>query len=130
MFATYQDVADRYEGTIPDSRDNWVNLRIEDVESFLVGLVPSLAGPDVSPDRLRRAKVLVCDKVLEIYRNPDGSTQRSQVMGPMTDTRSWSKEVATGRITFTEEDLRQVREPVKKRRRIGSMQVSPWGVPS
>jgi hypothetical protein len=51
-------------------------------------------------------------------------------MGPMTDTRSWSKEVATGRITFTEEDLRQVREPVKKRRRIGSMQVSPWGVPS
>ena len=130
MFAEVADVAARYEGTIPDARTNWVETRIEDVESFLIHLVPTLADPNISESRQHRAKVLVCDKVLEIYRNPDGSTQRSQVMGPMTDTRSWSKEVATGRITFTEDDLRQVREPAKKRRRIGSMQVSPWGVPS
>ena len=129
MFAEYADVADRYEGTIPEERARWVDLRIQDVESFLTHLVPSLSDPDIPEGRKHRAKVLVCDKVLEIYRNPDGSTQRSQVMGPMTDSRSWSKEVATGRITFTEDDLRQVREPVKKRRRIGSMQVSPWGVP-
>lgn len=129
MFAEYDDVAARYEGTIPHERSEWVTTRIEDVESFLVGLVPALASSDLSAERAHRAKVLVCDKVLELYRNPDGSTQRSQVMGPMTDSRSWSKEVASGRITFTEEDLRLVRDPVRKRRRIGSMQVSPWGVP-
>ena len=128
MFAELQDVLDRYEGDLPTDKHAWVETRINDVEITLLGLVPSLANPDVPADRLERAKILVCDKVLELYRNPDGSTYRTQTFGSMTDARSFSKEVASGRLMFTAEELRGVRPP-SRRRTIGSIPVSPWGVP-
>lgn len=128
MFADYADVANRYEGIIPDDRFRWVTTRIEDVEAFLLHLVPSLADPNISDGRHHRAKVLVCDKVLEIYRNPEGSTQRSQTVGAVANSQSYSKEVSTGRITFTDDELKGVRER-SRRRRIASVSLRPWGVP-
>jgi hypothetical protein len=128
MFADIQDVVDRFEGTIPDERLGWVEKKLADAETILTGLVPSLTYPDVSAQRLAQAKILVCDKVLELYRNPDGSTYRTQTYGSMTDARSFSKEVASGRMVFTEAELQSVRPP-RTRRRFGSIPVSPWGVP-
>ena len=128
MLADVQDVLDRYEGVIPEDRHGWVETRLNDVEATLLGLVPSLALPDVSVDRLERAKILVCEKVLELYRNPDGSTYRTQTYGSMTDARSFSKDVASGRLTFTAEELRRVRVP-RRRSNIGTIPVSPWGIP-
>lgn len=128
MFAELQDVLNRYEGELPTNRHAWVETRINDVEVVLLGLVPSLAAPDVPTDRRERAKILVCDKVLELYRNPDGSTYRTETYGSMTDARSFSKEVASGRLVFTADELRGVRLPVR-RRTIGSIRLSPWGVP-
>lgn len=127
MFAELQDVLDRYEGEIPVSKHSWVSTRVRDVEANLIGRVPSLAQPGVTAARLERAKILVCDKVLELYRNPDGATYRTQTYGPMTEARSLSKDVSTGRLLFSAEELRSVRLP--RRRAIGSMQVAPWVTP-
>ena len=127
QFATSDDVVDRYEGTFPSSRINWVDTRIGDVEAFLVGLVPSLEST-TDPGRLARAKVLVCDKVLELYRNPDGSTNRTQTYGSMSDTRSFSRESSTGKITFTADELASVKAPRTGLRNLGSMGVAPWGI--
>lgn len=128
MFATRTDVADRFEGTIPDGRSAWVDTKIADVEEILLALVPSLADEPVGSPRWRRATILVCDKVLELYRNPDGTTQRSQVMGPFTDTKSYSSATNAGRITFTADELRPVRAP-RRRRNLGVARTLPWGVP-
>lgn len=126
MFATYDDVSDRFEGTFPEDRRKWVELRITDVEAELVGLVPSLLRPDVTDDRKARAKRLVADKVLELFRNPDGTTSRTQGMGTFTDQRTVSKDVASGKLTFTEEELASVR--LRRGRRMGTMTLAPWKV--
>ncbi len=127
MFATVDDVRNRFEGVIPDDRTSWVETRLDDVEEALLDLVPSLAEQDVSAGRLRRAKTLVCDKVLELYRNPGGATYTSTTMGPMTEAKSTSKDNARGRIAFSSEELRTVRK--SPRRRFGVIPVAPWGVP-
>lgn len=126
-FAKYDDVAGRYEGTIPADRRDWVELRIDDVEAELTRLVPSLLRDDITPDRKARATRLVADKVLELYRNPDGTTSRMSVMGPFTDQRTGSKETSSGKLVFTDEELASVR--LTRRPRIGTMQIAPWRIP-
>lgn len=133
-FATDADVSGRFEGEIPPERAAWVNLRIEDVEGELMGLVPSLTADveSIEPERLKRVIRLVCDKVLELYRNPDGAAtvQATSTMGPLTETESRyrSKNTVPG-IAFTDAELRSVRLPkVRKARAIGSVPVAPWGV--
>ncbi|ETB15627.1 hypothetical protein O983_28140 [Mycobacterium avium 09-5983] len=44
-FASRNDVTARFEGTIPDGRLPWVDVRIGDVESELMFQVPSLRKP-------------------------------------------------------------------------------------
>ena len=47
-----EDVTNRFEGTFPDARLDWVKVRIVDVENALMGLVPSLRKPlaDIAAD--------------------------------------------------------------------------------
>lgn len=134
-FADEEDVTGRFEGEISPDRMAWVVLRIEDVEAELIGLIPSL-GVDISTidaARLQRAKRLVSDKVLELYRNPDGAAtvQSTSTMGPLTETESRyrNKSTKTGVITFSDDELRSLRLPKKRANRFGSIPVSPWGVP-
>lgn len=133
-FADPDDVSARYEGTIPDDRREWVELRIADVESELMGQVPSLRKPldqiaaDSSaagdPGRLDRVRALVCRKVLDLYRNPDGAAQKSQTMGDVSMT--WSRGGTGGPVaTFTADELDGVRLKAT-RSRFGVATVAPW----
>jgi hypothetical protein len=134
-FAELDDVTSRFEGEFPSDREDWAELRITDAENALMGLVPSLrktvdeiqadsvARGDLS--RLDRVKSLVCDKVLQLYRNPDGSTTRLRTVDDVTESRSWFRNELGGMITFTDEELTGVRV-YKRRARIGVIGVTPW----
>jgi hypothetical protein len=133
-FAEVSDVTDRFEGTIPDDRTAWVDTRIDDVEAALMGLVPSLEElanvigelADASgAARLARVKTLVCEKVLHLYRNPDGATQWSNTVDDVTESRTFGYGKATFGVTFTSAELRSVRLP-RVKRLVGTIPVAPW----
>lgn len=126
-FTAVSDVTSRFEGTFPSGREAWVQLRIEDVESELIIKVPSLAAPveTIAEGRLRRVIALVSDKVLELYRNPDGASQVSQTMEQDTMSRSYSRDTYRSKIAFTADELASV--GLKRRRpKIGTMTAAPW----
>ncbi|WP_195166889.1 Gp19/Gp15/Gp42 family protein [Mycobacteroides abscessus] len=126
-FAAVSDVTSRFEGTFPSDREAWVQLRIEDVESELMARVPSLRASvsEIADERRRRVTALVADKVLELYRNPDGASQVSQTMEQDTMSRSYSRDAYRGKIAFTADELASV--GLKKRRpKIGTMTAAPW----
>lgn len=136
-FASVEDVTSRFEGTIPSDRLPWVNIRIRDAESELMGKVPSLrksielitaesiAAGDA--DRLNRVKLLVCEKVLDLYRNPERASQRSTTTPDITTSRSWySTDPTRGKVQFTAEELDSVRLRPRKRNRFGTIAVAPW----
>lgn len=140
-FATDDDVADRFEGKIPADRSEWVTTRIGDVENQLMGLVPSLRKPlaDITadneaagdPGRLARVKALVCDKVLDLYRNPNKAiSSESQTFESDSFSRTYAGawRGAASAISFTDAELDTVK--LRKRRRgISIIPVAPWGVP-
>ncbi|HMH59207.1 MAG TPA: hypothetical protein VK537_08500 [Galbitalea sp.] len=123
QFAQLQDAIDQFEGVIPSSRQAWVTNLIPRVEARLIGLVPSLAtlSQTADPARFTRAKFLVTEKVLEIYRNPTGTTTDS-VMGQSV---TYSRTISSGRISFTDEELATVRQRTK-RANLGTAMVHPW----
>lgn len=134
-FATQDDVTSRFEGTIPSNRLAWVTKRIGDVESELMFQVPSLrkSVPEIDAestaagdeDRLNRVKSLVADKVLDLYRNPEGASQRSTTTPDITTSRAWYAADATrGRVQFTPAELDKVRMP-SRRPRFGTIMIQP-----
>ena len=140
-FADEDDVADRFEGTIPASRSTWLATRIVDVENALMGLVPSLRKPvaDIvvdseaagDPGRLARVKSLVCDKVLDLYRNPNKSVAvESQTMESDTVSRTYAggfqSRPPSVSISFTDTELDAVKLRRPKRPRLSTIAVAPW----
>lgn len=137
-FAEIEDVSGRYEGELPEGlteSGGWVDLRIGDVESALMGQVPSLrkaidqinadSAAVGDPDRPNRIKVLVCEKVLDIYRNPGGASD-SITTPDITISKSFGFQDRTrGKIAFSPAEL----DSVKLRRRrsnFGTVPVKPW----
>lgn len=134
-FATQDDVTSRFEGAFPENRLAWVSIRIGDVESELMYQVPSLRKSlaDIQADnalyndtdRLNRVRNLVCEKVLDLYRNPRGpQTQQSTVTPDITTTDSYSPDPTRGKIQFTAAELSKVRLRTPKKR-FGSVQIDP-----
>lgn len=139
-FADQDDVASRFEGEFPSGRLDWVDVTIFDVENVLMGLVPSLrktvdeinaqSAEVGDPDRIERVKALVCRKVLDLFRNPDGAVQVSQTMEQDSATRSYGfyRDDTRGRIAFTDAELDGVKLRRKRRTRFGTIGVAPWRV--
>jgi hypothetical protein len=135
VFAQITDVASRYiegDGVLPSDitgSGGWVDLRINDVESELMGLVPSLDGTvlaDLTSSRAGRVVSLVCDKVLDLYRNPMRARNLAQAMGGITSTTVASNGFGA-MIDFTEEELNRVRLRTP-RPRYGSAKMTPWKI--
>lgn len=122
MFATADDVRDRFEGVIPSSRDAWLDAKISDAESLLVSLVPSMATT-TDAARLARAKGMVADAVLRVYRNPSGATQETASVYSV----SRSKGADSGVLFFPADELEALRGSAR-RTRIGTIPVGPWRV--
>lgn len=129
-FADGSDVAARYEGEFPADRLVWVETRIDDVEAVLMGLVPSLTvTPDeIDEGRKNRVKALVCDKVLDLYRNPGRVNQQSTTSGPYSESTTYLSGLArqgVGGISFSEDELKLVRLRTK-RSNLGVVRVAPF----
>lgn len=135
-FASQADVTSRFEGTIPANRLAWVNVRIGDAESELMGKIPSLRKPineiiadsvaAGDADRVNRIKTLVSEKVLDLYRNPERASQRSTTTPDITTSRAWyASDPTRGRVQFTAEELDSVRLR-KRKRKFGTVGVAPW----
>lgn len=122
MFATADDVRARFEGVIPSSRDAWLDAKIEDAESLLTSLVPSMATT-TDTGRLERAKAMVADAVLRVYRNPSGASQEAASVYSV----SRSKGADSGRLFFPNDELEALRGS-GRRSRIGTIPVAPWRV--
>lgn len=108
VYASFEDVADRYEGELPEDREAWIEARIDDVEAELVGLVPSLAGDSVlesDPARAARVRRLICEKVLALFRNPDGAMAVSNTAGQFAQTRTLSRAPLGSWLSFTDQEL-------------------------
>jgi hypothetical protein len=125
-FVEQADVTDRYEGDFPSDRLEWVYLRIDDVEADLILMVPSLGVPvgEVDPTRLQRVKALVADKVLELYRNPERVTQRTETFGPLSEAVSYQRGQAP-RGYFTDAEVATIRLRTK-RTNLGMARVKPF----
>lgn len=122
LFADLADVQARYEGAIPDTDAGRIDARITDAESLLTALIPSLLDPYKTGDtRAARAKSVVCDAVLRVYRNPGGF--RSE--GIDVEQASRSSATESGQLTFTPDELQSLRIRSKKRG-FGTMKVKPW----
>jgi hypothetical protein len=129
-FAEVSDVTSRFEGTIPSDREEWVQTRIDDVEAVLTGLVPSLAASwdDIDDGRKARVKALVCDKVLDLYRNPGRVNQQTQTSGPYSESTTFLSGLAqrgVGGISFSPDELRGVRLR-NRRTNLGNTKLAPW----
>lgn len=133
-FTTQDDVTNRFEGTFPSARLAWVGWRILDAEGELMFWVPSLrktvdeinaesAAAD-DPDRLARVTKLVADKVLDLFRNPDGANQQQQAMASMSSSRSYAPDATRGKVMFSASELDSVRLHTR-RPRFGTVRVAP-----
>jgi hypothetical protein len=137
-FVTSDAVMARFEGIFPSSRVTWLKWRIVDVENELLGEVPSLRTIDLdSTDeavkiRIGRVRSLIIEKLLDLYRNPDGASTKSQAMDGFSESRSYQQgsSEGRGRIAFTEDELNRVRLPKRRRPKIGTYGVSPAGTSS
>lgn len=132
-FAQIADVENRYiEGELPadiTGVGGWIDLRIGDVEDQLMGLVPSLNGmvlAALDPVRGGRVVALVCDKVLDLYRNPRRAKNLAQAMGDINATTSASNSF-NAMIDFTDEELNRIRLRTP-RARFGTARTVPWKI--
>lgn len=122
MFADSDDLRARFEGVIPSNRDDWLDAKIEDAENLLISLIPSMATTTVTA-RLARAKAMVSDAVLRVYRNPSGAVQETASVYSV----SRSKAADSGVLYFPEDELDALRG-IGKRAKFGTIGVSPWRV--
>lgn len=125
-FVQPTDVTDRYEGTFPDDRATWLTTRIDDVEADLILMVPSLAVDvdQIDPTRLQRAKALVADKVLELYRNPERARTRTETAGPYSDSTTFDSGRTATKGYFTDDEVANLRTH-QKRSNLGTAHVRP-----
>ncbi|ETB15626.1 hypothetical protein O983_28135 [Mycobacterium avium 09-5983] len=68
-------------------------------------------------------KAVVADKVLDLYRNPNGPTTSNSVTTPdITTARSFAPDPTRGKVEFTAAELDRCRLHTP-RRRFGSIQI-------
>lgn len=106
MYATWEDVEEAYERTIPEEQRDYVTAIIERAERRLVGKVRSIPRRLLAGDLDKQDVVdLVVTATLRIIRNPEGASL--EVEGNYTiQVRA---DVAGGALFYTDDELLQVR---------------------
>jgi hypothetical protein len=108
-YATFDDLVDSYEGTIPDTDRTRLETLLRRASKRLDTIVPSTAY------RLARGTLdpelpagLVVDAVLRVYRNPEGVT-RDQ-MGPFS--KEFNPRAVKAEISFDHDEVHEILDPV------------------
>lgn len=120
LYASADDIADRYESQLSDEQLTWVGVRVLDAEALLFTHIPRLADISLtSSSDQANAKRVVADAVLRVLRNPAGIQQEST--GPWSVTRN--RDTASGALFFTPEELATFR--ITRRKRVGMVGIAP-----
>lgn len=105
-YATFSDVQDAYESTIPDAQIPWVNNLIDRAERLLFARVPGLAARIAAGTQdLTAVADAISAAVLRVVRNPAGFASETEANYAYTVDRT----VAGGKLFFTGDDLALVR---------------------
>ena len=101
-YATVDDLRDRFEGDIPDSLEEKLTVRIEDAELIVARPMRGDIAAWIAAGKTTAAevKMVLCNMVLRVLRNPTGTTTQSA--GPFTATLD--KAVASGKLFLTRDD--------------------------
>ncbi len=103
-YATVDDLRDRYEGDIPESLEEKLTVRIEEAELIVARPMRGNIAAWIAAGKTSAAevKMVLCNMVLRVLRNPGGTTVQSA--GPFAQTLD--KAVASGKLFLTRDDRR------------------------
>lgn len=109
MFATFDDVADAFEGDIPETDRRRVETLIRRASARLLAIVPStelrVQAGELDADL---PAGLVVDAVLRVYRNPEGVTQEQ--IGPFS--KQFNVRNMTSEVTFDMAEVHLMLDPL------------------
>lgn len=122
-YATPQDVADAYEGDLPEAWVARVDYLLTTTSARLTALIPALpawlSGGQVNADL---AADVVVNAVLRQLRNPEGSVTQTKALDGFTVTTSYDRNSTRTPKIFDPADLALL-HPASPRRTI---QMRPW----
>lgn len=105
-YATVDDLrASYFEGDIPDSLDAKLTVKLDEAEEIVRSLVPGgdlAAWITAGRTNAARVRMVLCNMVLRVLRNPTGVSTQSA--GPFSMTLD--RTVASGSLWLTREDRR------------------------
>lgn len=104
MWATVDDVKDRYIGGDLPATDGEIQTLIDDAEDIIVREIPDVeslvSSGEIPVARVRR---IVAKMVIRVLRNPDGYRSTNLTSGPFSQGYTWAGD-NPGELTLTDED--------------------------
>ena len=101
MWASAQDVADRWIGTPAPDLTKTQSL-IADAEVLIRFEFPDIPETPTG-DKLAQLKFVVCQMVMRVLRNPDGTRSLQQGAGPFQQTKTYGSD-RPGSVWMTDEE--------------------------
>ena len=104
MWATVDDIKDRYIGGDLPATDGEIQVLIDDAEDIIRREIPDIEelidSGEVPENRVRR---IVAKMVIRVLRNPDGYRSTNLTSGPFSQGYTWAGD-NPGELTLTDED--------------------------
>lgn len=106
-YASLDDLRLEFEGELPETLDDHLQQKLDDAEEILASyvrgrdLAAHIAAGRTTPALVR---LVVCDMVLRVRRNPGGVSQQSA--GPFSV--NLDQAVASGKLYLTRDDKRRL----------------------
>ena len=104
MWATVDDIKDRYIGGDLPATDAEIQVLIDDAEDIIRREVPDIEelidSGEVPENRVRR---IIAKMVIRVLRNPDGYRSTNLTSGPFSQGYTWAGD-NPGELTLTDED--------------------------
>ena len=104
MWATVDDIKDRYIGGDLPATDGEIQVLIDDAEDIIRREVPNIEdltdSGEIPENRVRR---IVAKMVIRVLRNPDGYRSTNLTSGPFSQGYTWAGD-NPGELTLTDED--------------------------
>src|SRR5699024_5282641 len=104
MWATVDDIKDRYIGGDLPASDAEIQVLIDDAEDIIRREVPNIEdltdSGEIPENRVRR---IVAKMVIRVLRNPDGYRSTNLTSGPFSQGYTWAGD-NPGELTLTDED--------------------------
>ena len=104
MWATVDDIKDRYIGGDLPASDAEIQVLIDDAEDIILREIPDvedlIESGEIPENRVRR---IVAKMVIRVLRNPDGYRSTNLTSGPFSQGYTWAGD-NPGELTLTDED--------------------------